>query len=104
MEWSQVLFQKTVRLFRSYRAKKRQESVGLGNVELQPIRDRLTILARMLTGTAIEIIPTHNEGGYSGNTFFLPQNVSFSSQFESNLNFFTTGGIAEHLTNKALAC
>ena len=40
-------------------------------VVLNDIKPRLTILARALTGRAIEIFPAEREGGFKKNNFFL---------------------------------
>lgn len=40
-------------------------------VLLQDIQHRLTILARALTGDAIEVFPAEREGGFKNNNFFF---------------------------------
>lgn len=57
-------------------------------VHLEDIKPRLTILARAVTGAAIEIYPAEREGGYKNNNFFLPASFSTFSTFDQNLSFY----------------
>lgn len=57
-------------------------------VVLDDIKQRLTILARALTGNAIEIFPAEREGGYKGNNFFFPSSFSLFENFEQNLSYY----------------
>ncbi len=57
-------------------------------VTLNNINSRLTILARALTGRAIEIFPAEREGGYKNNNFFLPISFGELATAEANLTFY----------------
>lgn len=57
-------------------------------VALSEIKPRLTILARALTGRAIEIFPAEREGGYKNNNFFLPISFGEFSTKEKNHSFY----------------
>ncbi len=57
-------------------------------VALADIKPRLTLLARAITGQAIEIFPAEAEGGYKGNNFFLPITFSELPTPEENLSFY----------------
>ncbi len=57
-------------------------------VLLAPLIDRLTLLARAITGENIEIQEAEMEGGWKSNLFFLPSKVSFLDSVERNLNFY----------------
>ena len=57
-------------------------------VALQDIKSRLTILARALTGQAIEIYAAEREGGYKDDNFFLPSEFHGFPQTTDNLKFY----------------
>ena len=55
---------------------------------LEEIKPRLTILARAITGKAIELFPAEREGGYKNNNFFLPIYFNEFASKEANLGFY----------------
>jgi nitric oxide reductase NorD protein len=55
---------------------------------LKDIKPRLTILARAITGNAIELFPAEREGGYKNNNFFLPIYFNEFATKEANLGFY----------------
>lgn len=55
---------------------------------LEDIKPRLLILARAITGKAIEIFPAEREGGYKNENFFLPTSISFFEQYDQNLSLY----------------
>ena len=57
-------------------------------VFLKDVKPRLTILARAITGNAIEIFPAEREGGYKNNNFFLPIYFNEFASKEANLGFY----------------
>ncbi|ESU23389.1 nitric oxide reductase activation protein [Flavobacterium enshiense DK69] len=57
-------------------------------ITLEKIRPKLTILARALTGKAIEIFPAEREGGYKNNNFFLPVSFAELSTPAENHDFY----------------
>lgn len=57
-------------------------------VFLEPLKPRFTIIARALTGEAIDIYNAEEEGGYRDYNFFLPVSVSFFSTWEDNFRFY----------------
>ena len=57
-------------------------------VFLKDVKPRLTILARAITGNAIEIFPAEREGGYKNNNFFLPIYFNELSTKEQNLGLY----------------
>lgn len=57
-------------------------------VLLQDIQHRLTILARALTGDAIEVFPAEREGGFKNNNFFFPASFSLFETVEQNLSYY----------------
>lgn len=56
--------------------------------DLDSIKDKLTILARAVTGHAIEIFHAEREGGVKNNSFFLPSSFSLFDAKETNYNFY----------------
>lgn len=86
MALDEFLFGKAVRYFRD---KKR---AALENrertVSLEELSQRLTILARALTGAPVEIFPAEREGGYKNNSFFLPASFALFPHREQNVSFY----------------
>lgn len=68
--------------------KKISPEIEARTVILAEIKPRLTIMARALTGKAIEIFPAEREGGYKNNNFFLPISFAEFSTLEENLTFY----------------
>jgi nitric oxide reductase NorD protein len=54
---------------------------------LEALKPKLTVIARALTGNAIEIYPAEREGGYKSDNFFLPQKVSIFPSLTDNQDF-----------------
>jgi nitric oxide reductase NorD protein len=57
-------------------------------VTLDEHRQRFTILARAITGHSIELFAAEREGGYKGNSFFLPNSFAQFPTFEQNLSYY----------------
>ena len=57
-------------------------------VSLEDIKQRLTVLARALSGTSIQIYPAEREGGYKGHNFFFPASFSMFQSYEQNISFY----------------
>ncbi|RUA11681.1 MAG: NorD protein, partial [Flavobacteriia bacterium] len=57
-------------------------------VKLTDINARLSIFARAITGSPIDIYPATREGGYKNNSFFLPQIYSELDTYDDNLSFY----------------
>lgn len=82
-EW---IFGKVAKYFKNKKAKENEQLPQ--KVSLDEIKPRLTLLARAITGSAIEIYPAEAEGGWKGNNFFLPISFSELSTKEENLSFY----------------
>ena len=65
-----------------------KESELFERIELESIRSRLTLIARLLTGLPIEIYPADEEGGCKGNNYFLPRCISWFDTVEKNIGFY----------------
>jgi nitric oxide reductase NorD protein len=70
------------------RSKKIDPKIVARTVTLNDIKPRLTILARALTGNAIDIFPAEREGGYKNNNFFLPVSFAEFATTDENLTFY----------------
>ncbi len=57
-------------------------------VKLDEIKQRLTIFARAVTGSSIDIYTAEREGGYKNDNFFLPEIYGELSTEEENLSFY----------------
>lgn len=82
-EW---IYGSVVKYFR--RSRKANEEKMNHKVDLEKIKPRLTLLARAITGKAIEIFPAEREGGFKNNNFFLPISFSEFPSWEENLSFY----------------
>ncbi|HSI76129.1 MAG TPA: VWA domain-containing protein [Lunatimonas sp.] len=82
-EW---IYGSVVKYFR--RSRKSSEEKMDHKVDLEKIKPRLTLLARAITGKAIEIFPAEREGGFKNNNFFLPISYSEFPSWEENLSFY----------------
>lgn len=76
--------------FLKFLKKRKQNKVEALNrqVKLSDLKPRLTLLARALCGTAIDLFPAEREGGFKNNNFFLPIECSLFSTREQNLQFY----------------
>jgi len=72
-----------------FKRRKRKKQANLEHaVNLCDLKPRLTLIARAVTGKAIEIFDAQREGGYKNNNFFLPTLMSkFPSEAE-NISFY----------------
>ncbi|WP_103071652.1 nitric oxide reductase activation protein NorD [Aquimarina sediminis] len=86
-EPDEYLYSKVVN-FLKRRRKRKSEETNQHDVKLDNIKPRLTILARAITGEAIEIFEAEREGGYKNNNFFLPANFSEFTTIDDNVSFY----------------
>ena len=87
MELDQILFKKVFNYFGNWNGKSSKEALSR-TIYLQDISSRLTLVARALTGENIDIFPAEKEGGWKGQTFYLPTSFSLLPTIEENLNFY----------------
>ncbi|WP_341836180.1 VWA domain-containing protein [Chitinophaga pollutisoli] len=85
MALDEYIFGRVVRYFRQRKAQAEDVS---RTVSLEPLRPRLTLLARALTGRPVEIFPAVKEGGYKGDSFFLPEKCGLFSSGDLNAAFY----------------
>lgn len=86
MDLDELLFGKISKYFK--KRNKKKILLDYNAVFLKDVRPRLTILARAISGKAIEIFPAEREGGYKNNNFFLPIYFNELSSKEQNLSFY----------------
>lgn len=87
MELDQLLF-KHIHDFYKKITVKVDEGVVKRTVFLEPLKPRLTILARALSGYQNEIYSSEREGGWSGLSFYLPTSIHFNENLEDNINYY----------------
>ncbi|MCB0380998.1 MAG: VWA domain-containing protein [Flavobacteriales bacterium] len=87
MEIDQVIFKRIYNFYKKITVKV-DEEVEQRTVYLEPLKPRLTILARALSGFQNEVYTSEREGGWSGLSFYLPSNINFNEKLEDNVNFY----------------
>ncbi len=85
MALNEYLFGKATRFFKK---SKTDHDLLARRVLLNEVQQRLTVMARAITGEAIDIVPALEEGGFKGLHFFLPTEYSLMADKETNLQFF----------------
>ena len=88
MEIDQYLFKKAYNLFKKFTKNKDDPNIAQNAAGLESLKDRLLILACLLTGQSIKILPAESVGGFRGNIFFLPSTYSHSSKLQDNENYY----------------
>lgn len=86
MELDQLFFKKLFNFYKR-RTQKVDPELEARTILLEPLKPRLTILARALTGRPIDILSSEREGGWSGVKFFLPEKINLFAKAEDNLKF-----------------
>ena len=87
MDWQQKVFRNVIHWAQSLVPSSETANEQKAML-LQSIKPRLVLLARLLTGEAIEIMTAEHEGGCSGTLFFLPKAFSLGESPEENLQFY----------------
>jgi len=86
MEFDQLIFQ---RIFRFYKKNRKVDpAISARTVVLNDLKPKLTILARALTGKAIDILPATRDGGWQYNTFYLPGSFAMLNTLDANIAFY----------------
>lgn len=86
LELDEYIYGKFVKYFKNNR---KVDSIILNRtIHLNDIKPQLTIIARAVTGKAIEIFPAEREGGYKDNNFFLPISFSELNTKDNNKAFY----------------
>ena len=87
MDWDQILFKKIIGQYEKWKFKNSKEELAK-EVELEGISSRLTLIARALTGKSVDIQPAEKEGGWKGDTFYLPASFHLLPTLEENLKYY----------------
>ncbi len=85
-EPDEYLFAKLAYYFKR-KKKEKQENIARA-VKLDDLKQRLTIFARAITGSPIEIFEAEREGGYKNNSFFLPSRMDKFATVAQNISFY----------------
>jgi len=83
LDLDEIIFKRLAR-FHKRRKNTLSESEEARIVHLSNIQQQLTLLARALTGVAIDVIPAEREGGFKGMHFLVPRRMLLFS--DANLN------------------
>ncbi|HRK80974.1 MAG: VWA domain-containing protein [Saprospiraceae bacterium] len=86
LELDELLYGWVVKRFKKKRRAAAESQAQ--RVELAPLMSRLTIVARAITGKAIDIFPAEREGGYKNNNFFLPPAFAELPDAPANTAFY----------------
>ncbi len=82
----EILYGRVVKFLK--RKRERSQASETHRVHLEEIKPRLTLLARALTGRALNIFPAEREGGCKNTNFFLPVSFAAFPELEENITFF----------------
>ncbi|MCG6167714.1 nitric oxide reductase activation protein NorD [Leptospira sanjuanensis] len=85
MSWEEFTFKQ---LYRFFRIGSQDPDTNENSVSLAEIKDRLSILAKALTGENIEILTAEKEGGYQKRKFFLPAIYTHAHDKNGNLEYY----------------
>lgn len=85
MSLDEYLFSKAAGLLKK---RKTDQTLLARRVVLSEVQERLTVMARALTGEAIDIVPAMQEGGYKGLHFFLPDQFALLEDKQANFQWY----------------
>lgn len=88
MEWDQFLFKRISELVQWVRRPAADPQRQAAAVELETLKPRLTALARLLSGRAVNIHPAEREGGWRGDQWLLPSRYDRAATQTGNVDFF----------------
>ncbi len=92
MSWDELLqsiFEGYFKLNDRFKKKQKQDLITADyTVRLEDVSSKLTIIARAITGSAIDIVPAEREGGYKNHYFFLPVFFAEFDNYQDNLQFY----------------
>lgn len=86
-ELDEILYKKALHFFK--KRKNNNAELLSKQVTLKEIKSRVTLIARAVTGDAIELFPAEREGGFKNKNFFLPANCALFATKELNAQFYT---------------
>lgn len=86
LELDEMIFAKVLKYLKH--KKQNNTEVLAKKVELSEVKAKLTLMARAICGTAIDIYPAEKEGGYKDDNFFLPEVCYLFATKEENRRFY----------------
>lgn len=86
MDWQQKAFHKAWHWLKGLQATGPQANQSA--VSLEELRGRLTLLARLLSGDALELLTAEREGGWTGQFLYLPARFGIGLSRDENLEFY----------------
>ena len=103
MSLDEALFTLALRLKRAtWRARSHEAALARG-VRLADLRARLTLVARLLSGTPLDIQEAEHAGGFAGDVLYLPSAMSFAEDPEANVLAYLYR-VAYTVTSRQLGC
>lgn len=84
----EFIFKKLYNLVSRVFAEKEDPDITARKATLNSLKPRLTLLARSITRENISLLRAEREGGWKGNTFFLPEEYAACSTKEGNEDFY----------------
>ena len=87
MDWQQKLFHRALSWARSLGRPSLPEHSD-ARVLLSEVNSRLTVFARLLSGSAVELLTAEQEGGWTGKFYYLPIAFDLGDSREENLQFY----------------
>ncbi len=92
MSWDELLqgiFEGYFKLTDRFKKKRQRDLITAGyTVRLEDVAPKLTIIARAITGEAIELVAAEREGGYKNRYFFLPVFFAEFDNYRDNLQYY----------------
>lgn len=87
MDWQQKVFRQAWHWLQGIRSETHTPE-NTAAVSLEQARGRLTLFARLLTGAPIDLLTAEQEGGWTGNLFYLPQCFELGQTQAENLEYY----------------
>lgn len=86
LELDEIIFKKVIKYFKN----KKRNNVEIidKKVELNDVKAKLTLIARAVSGFAIDIYPAEKEGGYKDEHYFLSECCYLFDTYEQNCKFY----------------
>ena len=86
LELDELIYTRVVKYFKH--RKNNNPQLLERQATLEGLRPALTLIARAITGKAIDIFPAEKEGGFKNDNFFLPVSIALFPAKEDNRDFY----------------
>ncbi len=84
MAWDEALFGAAFHSARRWFSPRASREVMTRRVDVEPERQRLEVLARLLTSAPVTLTPSDEPGGHRGDVLYLPRHFDFAPTRELN--------------------